>query len=79
VKPGLEQGDSRLLKEQIAPVSAIGGYILILALLLLIGAWAWQENAQSLDSAVNAGRFWKLGVLIAVFGAMMVAFAQVRK
>ena len=88
--------------DRLLPVSRLGGVIIIFALLLLIAAWAWQENAQSqsdsiqrefsrgdyshlseyqdlLDSARNAGRLWNLGVIVAVFGAAVVAFESVRK
>ena len=38
-----------------------------------------SEITDLLDSGTTAGRLWNLGVIIAVFGAAVVAFAQVRK
>ncbi len=90
-------------QEQSAPtifhleqVSAMGGVILIFAVLILVAAWVWQESAQSqlehleypydvshaenlADSARNAGRLWNLGVILVPIGAILTAFAEVRK
>ena len=92
-KQGRTTASTESRKEEI---SYVGGGILLFALLLLIVAWAWQEDVQSQlknpdnwndlekvrdlgDSGTTAGRLWNLGVIIAVFGAAVVAFAQARK
>ena len=75
------------------PASAIGIVILAIAFALLAFSWVWQEDLKThgddvfnvhtwdeyTDSVELAGRLWNAGVLIAVFGSILVAFSEVRK
>lgn len=67
------------------PVSLFGGVILIIALLILVIAWAWHDlilsgQASSTGSALKlSDDMWDLGVILAVLGATAVAFDNARK
>jgi hypothetical protein len=67
------------------PVSLFGGVILIIALLILVIAWAWHDlilsgQASSTGNALKlSDDMWDLGVILAVLGAITVAFDNARK
>ena len=74
-------------------VSKSGGFILIIALLILIVSWGLLDNLQDNppsdsspsvlakyhDDVEFVGNLWNFGILVAVFGAIVIAFSEVRK
>ena len=66
-------------------VSIIGGIVLIIAFLILVLAWAWHDRILSGDAPSTGDALklsddmWNLGVIVAVLGAIAVAFDSGRK